>query len=44
MKLYLELEKKKKKTVLDTFFVPFYSTKNTQTDVLNNFTHQVVNS
>jgi hypothetical protein len=32
------IEKKKSlKTVLDTFFVPFYSTKNTRTDVFNNY-------
>lgn len=32
-KIYLEQEKLELKTVLDTFFDPFHSTKNTRTDV-----------
>jgi hypothetical protein len=39
--LYREQENVKLKTVLDTFFVAFYSTKNTRTDVFNNYTQRV---
>ena len=30
------------KTILDTFFVPFYYTKNTRIDVFNNYNQRVM--
>ena len=39
-KMYREQEKLELKTVLDTFFVPFLYTKNTRTDVFNNYIQQ----
>ena len=43
-KVYREQDKLALKTVLDTFFVPFYYTKNTRTDVFYNYTQRVNNN
>ena len=40
-KIVSRIRKISLKTVLDTFFVPFYYTKNTRTDVFNNYTQRV---
>lgn len=40
--LYREQGKTSSKTVLDTFFIPFYYTKNTRTDVADNYIQRFI--